>query len=225
MAKAFVMGDIHGAHKALTQCLSRSGFDYHKDLLICLGDVCDGWPEVNESISELLKIDHLIYLLGNHDQWALDWMNTGDAPYIWLEQGGQATADSYRHGIPPAHHELLKNARLFYEDGNRLFVHAGVLPGSTPEESNAQILLWDRTLVRNAMDFHHKGLTKNLTGYDEVFVGHTPIHSPAPVRYCEVWMTDTGAGWSGVLSMMNLETYEVFSSDPVPELYPGIKSR
>jgi serine/threonine protein phosphatase 1 len=36
---------------------------------------------------------------------------------------------------------------------------------------------------------------------------------------------DTGAGWSGFLSMMNIETKEMFISDPVPQLYPGIEGR
>ena len=38
--KTFVIGDIHGAYKALLQCFERSGFDYEKDHLIVLGDVC-----------------------------------------------------------------------------------------------------------------------------------------------------------------------------------------
>ena len=46
-----------------------------------------------------------------------------------------------------------------------------------------------------------------------------------PINACEVWLMDTGAGWSGVLSMMNVNTKEVFSSDPVPSLYPGITGR
>jgi serine/threonine protein phosphatase 1 len=225
MAKAFVIGDIHGAHKALQQCLSRAGFDYAQDRLICLGDVCDGWPGVRESIDELLNIKHLTYLLGNHDQWTLEWMDNGEAEEIWLEQGGRATVASYRDGIPKAHQALLKNAKLFLEENSRLFVHAGILPGEDAKFSSPGILLWDRTLVRNAMDLHHKGLSENLTRYDEVFVGHTPIHSPVPMKFCEIWMMDTGAGWSGVLSMMNLDTYEVFTSDPVPGLYPGMRGR
>ena len=38
-------------------------------------------------------------------------------------------------------------------------------------------------------------------------------------------MMDTGAGWSGVLSMMNVDTKEVFASDKVPFLYPGVEGR
>ncbi|MCA9398849.1 MAG: metallophosphoesterase, partial [Candidatus Omnitrophica bacterium] len=54
--RVFAIGDIHGAYKALIQCLERSGFDYQKDRLIVLGDVCDGYPQAKKCISELLKI-------------------------------------------------------------------------------------------------------------------------------------------------------------------------
>lgn len=36
--RRLVMGDIHGAYKALKQCLYDSGFDYENDLLIQVGD-------------------------------------------------------------------------------------------------------------------------------------------------------------------------------------------
>jgi serine/threonine protein phosphatase 1 len=38
-------------------------------------------------------------------------------------------------------------------------------------------------------------------------------------------MMDTGAGWSGVLSMMDIDTKRVFISEHVPSLYPGVKGR
>jgi serine/threonine protein phosphatase 1 len=40
--RTFAIGDIHGAYKAMMQCFERSGFDYKKDHLIVMGDVCDG---------------------------------------------------------------------------------------------------------------------------------------------------------------------------------------
>jgi len=40
--KTFTIGDIHGGHKALLQCLERSGTDKKNDRLLCLGDVVDG---------------------------------------------------------------------------------------------------------------------------------------------------------------------------------------
>ena len=61
MAKRFVIGDIHGGYKALLQCLDRSGFNEKEDLLICLGDVTDGWSETPECVDKLLSITNLIY--------------------------------------------------------------------------------------------------------------------------------------------------------------------
>lgn len=67
--KIIVMGDVHGAYKALVQCLERSGFDYEKDTLIQLGDIVDGYPDSYECVEELLKIENLIAIKGNHDGW------------------------------------------------------------------------------------------------------------------------------------------------------------
>ncbi|MDP2943458.1 MAG: metallophosphoesterase, partial [Candidatus Omnitrophota bacterium] len=71
--KTCAVGDIHGAYKALVQCFERSKFDYQKDRLIVMGDVCDGYPDVLQCIDELLKVKHHDLVIGNHDMWALDW--------------------------------------------------------------------------------------------------------------------------------------------------------
>lgn len=75
--KIMTVGDIHGNYKALKQCLQRASFNYDKDTLIVLGDVCDGWAYVDKCIDELLKVKNLRYILGNHDQWALEWAING----------------------------------------------------------------------------------------------------------------------------------------------------
>jgi serine/threonine protein phosphatase 1 len=224
MSRTFVLGDVHGAYHALRQCIDRSGFDPANDTLIFLGDVCDGWPQTRECIDYLMGVPNLICLLGNHDFWFNNWMQYGEAEDIWLEQGGQATVDSYKDGVPKSHLMFVGQAKTFYEKDNRLFVHAGIPPGMRPEECSQHQLLWDRTLPMLARTLGTESKL-TLTQYNEVFIGHTPIESPHPVKYCEVWMMDTGAGWSGVLSMMNLDTKECFMSDPVPTLYPGIAGR
>ena len=46
------------------------------------------------------------------------------------------------------------------------------------------------------------------------------------IKACEVWMMDTGAGWSGgVLTMMNIDTKEIFQSDRVDKLYYEYQGR
>jgi len=223
MSRTFVLGDIHGAYLALRQCLQRASFDSSGDRLIFLGDVCDGWPQTKECVDELMRIPDLVCLLGNHDTWLYQWMKYGEVEDIWLDQGGRATVDSYSDGIPEEHIDFFGGAKTFYEENNRLFVHAGIPPGRKPQDCTQHQLLWDRTLPSMATAFGHKGDNVHLTQYDEVFIGHTPIASPKPEKHCEVWMMDTGAGWSGVLSMMDVESKECFISDPVPSLYPGVK--
>jgi len=71
--KALVIGDIHGAYRALMQCFERSGFNKENDRLILLGDICDGYPEVKQCIDELLKVKYCDLIIGNHDLWALEW--------------------------------------------------------------------------------------------------------------------------------------------------------
>ena len=108
MPKTFVIGDIHGSYRALLQCLEKSQFNYLEDHLICLGDVADGWPETRESIDELLKIKNLKYILGNHDFWTLNWMETGYPEQGWIDQGGIATINSYTKDIPENHIAFLR---------------------------------------------------------------------------------------------------------------------
>ena len=225
MPKTFVIGDIHGAHRALLQCFEKSNFDIATDTLICLGDVADGWPETRQAIDKLLKVKNLIYVLGNHDFLTLDWMITGFAEDVWLEQGGQATIDSYNGKIPDHHIQFFKQAVPFHIQQNKLFVHAGIIANRPLEEQGIQTFLWDRSFARQAKRDHETNTSKHLTQFDAVFIGHTPISDPKPVKYCEVWMMDTGAGWSGRLSMMDIDTLESFVSDPIPKLYPGVTGR
>lgn len=225
MGKTYVIGDIHGAFGALHQCLERSKFKYESDHLICLGDVCDGWPETKQCIDELLKIKMLTYVLGNHDLWMMKWVTSKIAENIWTTQGGDATIASYPDGVPQAHVEFLKNGLPYFVSGNKLFVHAGINPELPLSEQDIQIFAWDRRLVQQAWNLYVNNVSMKLTSFDEVFIGHTPIPFKRPVKSCEIWMMDTGAGWSGVLSMMDINTEEIFTSDPVPSLYPGVEGR
>lgn len=219
------MGDIHGAYRAMIQCLGKSAFNYDNDRLICLGDVADGWPETKQCIDELLRIKNLIYLLGNHDYWTLDWMEHGVIEDLWFEQGGQATIQSYNGETPDSHLKFLKEALPYYLMDRKLFVHAGIAPGLPIEKHSLQTLIWDRNFARIALDLYLKQISGKLTEFDEIYLGHTPIPFTQPIKSCEVWLMDTGAGWSGVLSMMDIETKEFFTSDPVPLLYPGVEGR
>ena len=218
------MGDIHGACRALRQCLERARFDRDHDQLICLGDVCDGWPETRACIDELLTIRSLTYLLGNHDFWALAWMKSGLKDEFWLQQGGRATVQSYENNVPESHHSFLDKAKPFFLLDNSLFVHAGIDPVKPLEFQDFNTLLWDRNLARMARESHQQGVDRQFSDFDNIYIGHTPVPE-GPLHAGNVWLMDTGAGWSGVLTMMDIFSGEIFQSDPVPLLYPGVTGR
>lgn len=227
--RRFVIGDIHGAYKALIQCFERSGFSREHDTLVCLGDVCDSWPEVDKVFDELLLVKDLIFLLGNHDHWALDWFTNRNEPEIWLIQGGEATREAYPDEIPEKHISMLRDARLYYTMDRKLFVHGGVIPGISLENHSKHDLIWDRSLVHTAIHYKHSGFERNITDFEEVYVGHTPTINYGqllPIKACEIFMMDTGAGWpGGVLTMMDVDGKDVYQSDVVSSLYPGIRGR
>ncbi|MBF0618749.1 MAG: metallophosphoesterase [Candidatus Omnitrophica bacterium] len=223
--KTFVSGDIHGAYKALLQCLERSGFDYQKDRLIVLGDVCDGYPEVRQCIDELLKIKHCDLVIGNHDKWALDWALRGDKPEIWTGQGGDRTIASYDGGpMPQRHIDFLKSGQLWLELDGQVFVHGGLNPDVPLKSHSAEALMWDRNLLDTAWKMEKAGRKQKLSQWGDSFLGHTTTElyrTFEPIHACNVWDLDTGAGWSGKLTIMNVRTKKYWQSDFSSDLYGG----
>ncbi len=239
--KKFVIGDIHGSNKALLQVLEKSGFDRESDLLISLGDVADGWNEVPECVDTLLSIKNLIAIRGNHDVWCHDWFEMGATPLIWTQQGGQATLDAYvRTGkmTEDSHKAFWKNQVDWYiDDENRLFIHAGwdymegfpkganypVNAGSIAKECH-----WDRSLLEGARsafgDKNRPGKFKALEQFKEIYIGHTAMNGE-PKQFGNLWNLDTGAGWNGQLTIMDIDSKEFWQSDFTTVLHPGERGR
>lgn len=239
--KKFVIGDIHGSNKALLQVLEKSGFDKESDLLISLGDIADGWNEVPECVDTLLSIKNLISIRGNHDVWCYDWFKYGRTPIIWAEQGGRATMSAYvRTGqLTDESHKEFWNNQIDYhiDDENRLFIHGGwdymegfprgaMLPvnaGSIAKECH-----WDRSLLEGARsafgDKNRKGKFKALEQFKEIYIGHTAMNGE-PKQFSNLWNMDTGAGWNGQLTIMDIDSKEFWQSDFTTVLHPGERGR
>ena len=233
--KKFVIADIHGNIKALKQCLERSNFNYDEDMLIVLGDLCDGYKYVKDCIDELLKIKDYVFVLGNHDKWALDWIETGYIEPNWNRQGGENTLKSYGYEKPPqAHIDFLNNYHGVYivekEDKRYIFVHGGLDWKKPLKEQKLHDIIWDRKLLHAAWMTHTKTKKPNhmYTDFDKVFLGHTTTQfykTVEPMFVCNIVALDTGAGWDGKLTIMDIDTLEYFQSDWCHELYPDEKGR
>lgn len=230
--RKFVIGDIHGNLKALQQCLERSGFNYEEDMLIVIGDVVDGGKETREVVEELLKIKHLIYIIGNHDEWFMNHIKNGWAEEIWIQQGGANTLRSYgatvkeanymtqeswidtsELNVPVTHQDFFNQGKYYHIEDEMLFVHGGINPKKEITEQEKHTLLWDRELIQDAKNF-------DIPGYKKVFVGHTTTQiiiedRTEPINYNNLWAIDCGAGWSGKLAIINIHTEEYWLSDTV----------
>lgn len=238
-ARTFVMGDIHGNYRALMQCLEISGFDYQNDTLIQLGDITDGNEAVFECVEELLKIRNLIAVKGNHDDWFLDFIETDYHPVSW-SHGGRGTIMSYLEhcqdkgiciakgtgyktslnssDIPPRHRQFFQDQKLYHiDDQNRCFVHGGfdrLIPFRGQRE---KIYYWDRTLWTEALSYlnsDHGSYKK--TPFLEIFIGHTPTtnwDTDKPMKAFNIINLDTGAGGTGKLTIMDVDTKEYWQSD------------
>lgn len=223
--RTFVIGDLHGGYKALMQVLERSKFDYENDRLISLGDIADGWTDVVECFEEFFKMKNFIMVRGNHDQWLKEWLQTGKTPDIWVMQGGQNTLNSYaKYGetTKKRHLGFLKNTKhWFVDEKNRLYVHGGYVDGTPIELQDKMDLMWSRKFAE------YPFMCNTIKDYKEVFVGHTSVwrQSQVPLTVGKVTFMDTGGGWEGKLSMMEVDTKEVFQSDLVSELYPNVRPR
>jgi serine/threonine protein phosphatase 1 len=210
--KTFVVGDIHGRIEALKEVLTLSNFDYDNDKLILLGDIADGGYEVYECVEELLKIKNLVFIIGNHDVWFMNYMKSGWSADIWQSQGGKNTVESYakfNYNIPVTHQEFFNNGIFYYIQDNKLFVHGGYDTKYPIEQQTQHDLTWDRELIERCKN----GL--KIKEYDKVFVGHTPTSNRGwyqPIRYGKLIMMDCGAGWDGRLAIMNIDTEEFWVS-------------
>lgn len=240
--RTLVIGDIHSALRALVQVLSRAEVT-DDDTLIFLGDYVDGWSTAVETVDFLLafkETHNCVFIRGNHDELCYDWLNSGEDNPIWFQHGGEATMASYENastGIIAEHLHFYEHLENYHLDSkNRLFLHAGFtnLKG-VEHEYFTKTFYWDRTLWELAQSLNpnlskdDKYYPRRLTHYKEIYIGHTPISKVisdlVPTKVANVWNMDTGAAFKGPLSVMDIDTKEVWQSDPVNTLYPNEKGR
>lgn len=241
MSNTFVIGDIHGGLKALQQVLERANV-ITSDTLIFLGDYVDGWsdsPAVLDFLIDLSVSYNCVFMQGNHEEMLVKWLKKEDDNELWRFHGGEVTVQAYQNislDVIEKHIAFLQNLQEYYiDDQNRLFVHAGFTQsrGVTFEYFRG-MFWWDRTLWETAMAVDDTLSTDSiryplrLKLYKEIYIGHTPVTrfgASAPLNFANVWNVDTGAAFTGKLSILNVDTKEYWQSDSLPDLYPSEKGR
>jgi serine/threonine protein phosphatase 1 len=215
--RVYAIGDIHGCVDLLMRLHEIIREDAvcareRRKVVVYLGDYVDRGPS-SAGVIELLMDNPLagfetVFLKGNHEDFMLRFIENPEVGSLWLMNGGGATLASYgvtesanpdRMGerqsefvkrVPAAHRAFLERLALTHQEGDYIFVHAGIQPGLPLSEQKEEDLLWIREPFLSSAE-KHGGV---------VVHGHTPVESPEvlPNRI----NVDTGAVWSGRLTAL-----------------------
>lgn len=217
----FVIGDVHGEAERLREMHDlilerhRLMFSSHDIRIVHLGDYVDRGPDSLGVINAIhglkaQKSVEVVSLAGNHEEMMVKALVAGSgASYdLWIQNGGDATLDSYRRGgfrsVPIAHIGWLMSrpSVLIEQEEKRIFVHAGVDPKDFPNESKATYL-WTRS--NRFLDVQEWSGTP-LEGWTVVH-GHTPTQNFEPEVFSDYGTRvniDTGAVFGGALTCAQL---------------------
>lgn len=219
--RIYCIGDIHGRDDLLQQLHKQIEADAAecngKKQIIYLGDYIDRGPSSKQVLDRLIEHKlagfESVFLLGNHEQALLDFLENAKAMAAWMNWGGKETLISYRVTLPPAvyieqmellaiqlrdrlpekHLNFLATLEHCYSVGNYYFVHAGIRPGVPLAKQELGDQLWIR-----------EEFTRSQQQHEAVVVHGHSIATQAELLPNRIGI-DTGAFHSGVLTALVLE--------------------
>jgi serine/threonine protein phosphatase 1 len=234
--RTLVVGDTHGAYKALREALTEAAYNPAADQLVVLGDTLDGWSESPAILDYYMRIQaagyNLVYVLGNHDVAFLNWVDDDCGQHPLAPYGGAITASVYTNAQAynlSRHYDWLKAQLPYYIDSaNRCYVHAGwdtAYAFHDPIQLTKQEYWWNRTFWKGVWQGHDLGQQ-----FSEVFIGHTPTlnfepYEDEPLTRHNVYNLDTGAAFWGRVTVMDAATQEYWQSQRCQDLYPTERGR
>jgi len=224
----YAVGDIHGQLEKLQSLLRKlksAGMQDHSTLVF-VGDYIDRGPDTAGVLRLLINLQssrpNTVFLRGNHEQMMLDARQRLDPSFdgnnpagntesgvFWFNEGGIQTLRSYGTRldrqwtamVPDEHWRFMLSTRLEYEEGDYVFVHAGVLPPGmewSMGDFDADPRLWIRT------QFH---ISESDFGGRTVVFGHTPTRDERPIMLWNKIGIDTGAGYGGPITAVGLPSF------------------
>jgi serine/threonine protein phosphatase 1 len=236
------LGDIADGYSQVPEIIEE--FKLIKNLIWILGNH-DEW--VQNWMSGKTNMQG-VGLDGHPTQMAWGESMLSPDAHMWLSQGGRATFIAYMrqpHLITEHRDFWLKKPVLYYvldqnstgddEDnipqGGKCFVHGGFNRDHSiyyQSKKTPHVLYWDRSLWSKALSAGKDVQLITDDKFDEIFIGHTSTQfwgTTHPMNAGGIWNIDTGAGWGGCVTIMNIDTKEYYQSDLAETLYPGEKPR
>jgi serine/threonine protein phosphatase 1 len=183
---------------------------------VFLGDYIDRGPNSRQVIDLLIargRRRNVLFLKGNHEACALQFLSDPTVLPAWQSIGGVHTLLSYgvmparsedpesqhkvstalREAMPDSHRRFIGGLVLSFTCGDFFFVHAGVRPGVALQRQSQWDLLW----IRDDFLLHEEDFGK------VVVHGHTPVYEP-DIQSNRINI-DTGAYATGQLTCLVLE--------------------
>ena len=219
--RLFAVGDVHGRLDLLDSLLLRlDSFEGAAETgarLVFLGDYIDRGPAIRDVVDRLVALKSArpgsIFLMGNHEQALLTFLDTPEDRADWLDWGGEETLESYgvrgastrsarelagelREKMPDAHRAFLGGLTYSAQAGDYFFAHAGIKPGVALEQQHADDLIWIRG------EFHD--MPAEMRPEKVVVHGHHPVKKPLDLGWRIA--IDTGAVYGGKLTAVALES-------------------
>jgi serine/threonine protein phosphatase 1 len=219
--RIYAVGDIHGRADLLSDLLMHIDDDLKArpiadSIQVFLGDYIDRGPNSRRVIDLLIarrRRYDVLFLKGNHEECALQFLSDPTVLPEWQNIGGLNTLLSYgvmttdrndpksqhnvstalRQAMPNSHRRFIEGLALSFACGDFFFVHAGARPGIQLQRQSQRDLLWIRD---------------DFLLYEEDFGmivvhGHTPMYKP-DIRSNRINI-DTGAYATGRLTCLVLE--------------------
>lgn len=228
--RTFAIGDIHGHAGSLRRLLAGLADEAESgDALVFVGDYIDRGPDSRQVVEITMETrvewdGPVTCLMGNHEDMllsALDNPEDNDALSLWLINGAVQTLQSYDWSgdtgnwselLPDEHVEFLRGLELWHEDENGIYVHAGITPEKQPSECDKEELIWDRYPFLGSFYEWEKVV---VFGHTPQFEGLSPPGPGSdkwyPLKRPEKIGIDTGRGWGGLLTAVQLPEREFFS--------------
>lgn len=167
------IGDIHGCSQTLVGLLKKVNLT-PADTLYLLGDLIDRGPDSKRVVQTILTLIEAGYdiraIKGNHEAMLLQAVQSGVFEELldWLENGGDATLQSYGvlhpKDIPEEHLVYLESLPLYRVAEEFIVVHAGIdCSLDDPfSASGRHHMLWDRSGV---LDIGRLGGRRVVSGH------------------------------------------------------------
>lgn len=236
MSRIFAIGDVHGHYTELMGLYDKLSLEAKlepsEDTLVFLGDYVDGGPDTKKVVNRIMewkeKYPHWVFLFGNHEDLMIDALVRGGSRYhsfdLWYKQGGEATVDSYapsnltweqrlkldpRNTVSVDHLDFLATLPYFHETDDYIFVHAGIVPGMTPQEMRIH-----PALVKELLWIRDDFIESDYNWGKKVIFGHTFTNTPI-VQKNKIGI-DTLAKSYGSLTAVELPS-EKFYHYPEPD--------